>query len=320
MSKDALIRTLQKSLRHKYIIHSKIGEGGYGLVYKATQSCTGHPVAIKTIKFIDSLDEHARKQQIDRFEREVQMCSEISHPNIVKVLDRGATKENIPFAVFEYLSGETLKDYIIKENGLSVMETVNLMGQVLEALIYIHAKGIIHRDLKPHNIKVVRKGSRSYIKVLDFGIGIFSNRSHNNYKMSNDAGEYSIGTPLYSAPEQLRGEPSTEKSDLYAWGLIFLECITGEPVMKGNNIADIIKLQLNAESIQIPNILVNHPLGVLLRIVLQKNTTDRVCSARQILNELSVINFRTIVDVINQHQNITSLAEESVTINLPITY
>jgi len=320
MSKDALRHKLQKSLRHKYIIHSKIGEGGYGLVYKATQICTGQPVAIKTVKFIDGLDECTRKQQIDRFEREVQMCSEISHPNIVKVLDRGATKANIPFAIFEYLSGETLKDYIIKENGLSVMETVNLMGQVLEALICIHAKGIVHRDLKPNNIEVIRRGSRSYIKILDFGTGIFSNRSHNNYKNSTDVGEYGIGTPLYCAPEQLRGEPSTTKSDLYAWGLIFLECITGEPVMKGNNIADIIKLQLNTDSIQIPNAIVNHPLGVLLRIVLQKNAKDRVCSARQILKEFSEINFRTIVDVINQHQNITSLAEESVTLNLPITY
>ena len=320
MKNNKLIHILQKSLRQNYIIHSKIGEGGYGIVYKATQICTGHPVAIKTIKIIDDLDEHSRKQQIDRFEREVQICSEISHHNIVKVLDRGATKENIPFAVFEYLSGETLKDYIIKENGLSVMETVNLMGQVLEALIYIHAKGIIHRDLKPHNIEVVRKGSRSYIKVLDFGIGVSSNLIHEDYCKDTTDCEQIIGTPLYSAPEQLRGEPSTTKSDLYAWGLIFLECITGEPVMKGNNIADIIKLQLNTDSIQIPNIIVNHPLGVLLRIVLQKNATDRVCSARQILNEFSEINFRTIVDVINQHQNITSLAEESVTINLPITY
>ncbi|SHJ30268.1 serine/threonine-protein kinase [Aquimarina spongiae] len=183
-----------------YSIIEKIGEGGYGIVYKAKQISTGQTVAIKILKFKEIPDQKSIKQQIARFDRETKLCAEINHPNIVKLLDKGFTANQEPFAVFEYISGQTLKDLITLHNGLSADETGVLMGQVLDALVAAHAKGIIHRDLKPHNIMVTQTGTRSHIKILDFGIGIFTHDFRtDDYKDITLTHEV-IGTPAYSSP------------------------------------------------------------------------------------------------------------------------
>ncbi len=310
MNTEHISDTINPLIHKNYTIHTKIGEGGCSYIYKAVQKSTGQTVALKTIKFVDGVDEQTRKQQVARFEREIQLCAEINHPNIVRILDRDYTVSNEPFVVFEYLKGDTLKDLLLKENGLSATDTANLMGQVLDALVCIHAKGIVHRDLKPQNIIVAKTGARSFIKILDFGIGTYTpSFQHNDYKTLT-INEQVVGTPAYSAPEQLRGEPSTEKTDIYTWGLIFLECLTGIPVMKGNSVADIFHLQLNANNITLPHAIASHPLGDLLKIVLQKKPNDRVYNAQQLFDEFSKINFQTIVGKISHHQHYSPINED----------
>jgi TOMM system kinase/cyclase fusion protein len=299
-----------------YILLEEIGEGGFGAVYKAEQISTGQLVAIKTLKLKEYPDPHRKKQHIARFEREARICAEINHPHIVRLLDKGSSDADEPFVVFEYILGQTLKDLILQTGGLPVPEVAELMGQVLDALICAHAKGIVHRDLKPHNIMVTKTGSKSHVKVLDFGIGAFTNDVRNADTKNLTLTQEVLGTPMYCAPEQLRGEPPTVKSDLYAWGLILIECLTGEPAMQGNSIAEIFQQQLNNSNVPLPPSISDHPLADLLRRVLNKNTQLRAGEASYVFDEYLKINFNNLVGKIQTtHFSLLSSPEGITRIN-----
>ncbi|OJJ15044.1 TOMM system kinase/cyclase fusion protein [marine bacterium AO1-C] len=280
-----------------YTIVDKIGEGGFGIIYKATQVNTGQQVALKVLK-VDS-DTMPDPQQIQhrkaRFAREVQLCAQLRHPHIVQLLDQGETNEKAPFAVFEYVEGTNLKKYIIQNGELSAQITELFMGQILDALACAHGQGIVHRDLKPQNIMVAQTGAAPHIKVLDFGIGAFTHEYRPNDYKSLTLTKEMVGTPSYSAPEQLRGEPPTTKSDLYAWGLILLECLTGQTVVDGNSLAEIFKQQLDNANIALPAAIIGHDLAPLLRRVLDKNPRTRAGDATKLYDEYKEINFNTIV-------------------------
>ena len=278
-----------------YTLAEKIGEGGYGYVYLGEQGSTGQKVAIKLLKLSEDLDDQKRKYQIARFERETQLCAEVNHPHIVKLLDKGYSDEEVPYAVFELVEGETLKNRIVRKGGLSAEETGELMGQVLDALAAAHAKGIVHRDLKPHNIMIMETGSQPQVKILDFGIGAFTREFRSNDYQSLTLTREVMGTPAYSAPEQLRGEPATVKSDLYAWGLTVVECLTGQPVMKGDSVAEVFQQQLNSENITLPPGIAGHPLADILRRALHKNARLRAGVAGELLQDFKKVNFSSLV-------------------------
>lgn len=278
-----------------YTLLEKIGEGGFGLVFKAKQSNTGQLVAVKVLKNDLGIDEQKRKHQQARFERETQLSARINHPHIVKLLDKGHTEKGELFAVFEYVAGETLKDYIIRNGALSAVETGVLMGQALDALVCAHEQGIVHRDLKPQNLMVSQTGSQRHIKILDFGIGAFTHEYRTKDYKSLTLTKEMVGTPSYSAPEQLRGEPPTVKSDLYAWGLILIECLTGKTVMEGDSIAEIFQQQLQTQNVPIPAAILDHPLASLLRRVLEKNPQNRAGDAAKLYEDYIDINFSSIV-------------------------
>jgi len=296
-----------------YACIEKIGEGGYGLVYKAEQMSTGQTVAIKTIKFKDGTAVQKRNQQLARFERETKLCAEINHPNIVQLLDKGYSDKGEPYAVFEYIEGETLKEFILRNNSLPAPEMAVLMGQVLDALVCAHAKGIVHRDLKPHNIMVSKLGSKYHTKILDFGIGAFTHDFRSVDYRSLTVTQDVLGTPTYSAPEQLRGEAPTVKSDLYAWGLIVIECLTGKPVMDGGSIAEVFQQQLMPSNVPIPPAIVGHDLAHLLRRVLEKNPRNRAGDVESIFKEFEKINFNRLTgDIVIQRKVVTSFEEATV--------
>ena len=297
-----------------YTIVDKVGEGGFGLVYKAKQTNTGQLVAIKVLKNTQEVDELRKTHQKARFERETQLSAQMSHPHIVKLLDKGYTDIGEPFAVFEYIAGLTLKDYIIQHGGLNATETGELMGQVLDALASAHEQGIVHRDLKPQNLMVTKTGTKNHIKILDFGIGAFTQEYRTKDYKSLTLTKEMVGTPSYSAPEQLRGEPPTVKSDIYAWGLILIECLTGRTVMEGDSIAEIFQRQLQAAHVPIPSAIVGHPLANLLRRVLEKNPQQRPGDATQLYEDYKTINFNTIVGKITQAPT-EQFADEDVTID-----
>jgi len=303
----------QFSTINNYAYLDRIGEGGYGLVFKAEQLSTGQVVAIKTIKFKEGISEQKKNQQLSRFERETKLCTEINHPNIVQLLDKGYSDNGEPYAVFEYIDGETLKEFILRNNGLIASEMAALMIQVLDALVCAHAKGIVHRDLKPHNIMVSKLGSKYHTKILDFGIGAFTHDFRSVDYQSLTVTQDVLGTPTYSAPEQLRGEAPTVKSDLYAWGLIVIECLTGKPVMDGGSIAEVFQQQLMPSNVPIPPAIVGHDLGNLLRRVLEKNPRNRAGDVESVFKEFEKINFNTLTgDIAIQRKSVTNFEDVTV--------
>lgn len=272
-----------------YTLIAQLGEGGAGIVYRARQHSTGQEVALKLLR-----ERECTARARARFERETQLCAHLHHPHIVRLLDKGETADGQLFAVFEYVPGETLKDLLVRQGALTALETGELMGQVLDALACAHEQGIAHRDLKPQNVMVSHTGSRAHVKILDFGIAAFAAERTQGTGTSLTLTQENLCSPSYCAPEQLRGEPPTIKSDLYAWGLLFIECLTGRPAIAGKTMAEIFHQQLSIVDVPLPGALAEHPVGTLLRRVLAKNPAERAGQAALLYEQFSSINLANI--------------------------
>lgn len=290
----------QENIKHffvsdDYVLLEKIGEGGFGEVYKAKKINTGQYVAIKFLKLNPDYDKEKKSRYLERFNREVLLASQLQHPNIIRLLDKGQCDGDLVYAVFEYADGQSLRDYLNDCGKISAVDAVDVMGQVLDALSHAHENGIVHRDIKPSNIMLLNIGAKIHVKILDFGIGALLHDARSmDYKTITLAQE-SLGTPSYSAPEQLRGEPPSAKTDLYVWGLVFIECMTGNPAMSGSSLASIFHKQLSPSNVPLPIEIVGHPLAALLQRVLQKKPAERMESAAAVYGELQRINVGNIL-------------------------
>ena len=272
-----------------YEILSELGQGSFGQVYKARQLSTGQIVAVKLLRMTRVGDDGDVRNRIERFRRETRVCAELSHPNIVRLIDSGETADGALYTVFEFVPGGTLKDVLLAEGPLGVAEAVHLMAQVLDALSCAHARGVVHRDLKPENIMVTKTGARRNALVLDFGLGGFARDADAWMQPRITATQEALGTPCYAAPEQLRGEPPSTCSDLYSWGLILLECLTGDIPVRGASIQEVVMKQLGPEPVAIPQWLRNHRLGRVLELVTAKRAEKRDVAIDRLLQMLTTI-------------------------------
>ncbi|HLO95905.1 MAG TPA: serine/threonine-protein kinase, partial [Burkholderiaceae bacterium] len=202
-----------------------LGRGGSGAVYKALQVSTGQVVALKFPHADPRQDGRIACQLRHRLHHEMRLCATLHHPHIVRLVDQGLAQDGQPFCAFEYVPGDTLSEHLRRHGALPITEATALMERLLDALVWLHARRITHRDLKPQNVMVFSSGASLHPKVLDFGIAA----------CLHDPGACGAGsgTPAYCAPEQLRGQPPAPQADLYAWALLFLECLQGRPVLDG---------------------------------------------------------------------------------------
>lgn len=299
-----------------YQIIRSLGHGASANVYLAKQDSTDQEVAIKVLRVEFGISDQQRKRVYDRFDREAQVCAALKHPHIVRLIDKGQTDSHLLFAVFEYVPGITLKEYLLQNGALSAPITGQIMSQIIDALAAAHQLGIAHRDLKPSNIMLNTQGATIHAMVLDFGISAFVN---DNTDKQLTMTQESLGTPSYSAPEQLRGEPPTNKSDLYAWGLVMLECLTGKPAVTGNSVAEIFHKQLSPLCVPIPSSLAAHPLASLLGKVLNKNVIERADDAKHIYAELQAINLSTLVGSLVDSSPVTAVEDADLTQTLTST-
>lgn len=273
-----------------YTLETLLGTGSYGVVFLASDDKNQQKVAIK----IARVDDDARR--IERFQRETVLCGRLRHPSIVQLLGDGMSGPFV-YGVFEYVPGITLKQLLQQEGALEAVEAGRLMMQVLDALACAHQVGIVHRDLKPENIMIATYGVVRHAKVLDFGISTLVPDFRDPHFKNITHADECLGTPTYSAPEQLRGEAPCTQSDLYAWGLIFLECLTGRPAFEGASTADIFYQKLVPQEIMLPKGVASHPVASLLRKALRKKRDERSQSAQALLLELSRIRLDDLVDV-----------------------
>jgi eukaryotic-like serine/threonine-protein kinase len=225
---DTLLNTLFDG---RYRILRKLGTGGMANVYLAEDEVLGRRVAIKILN-----DRHAGDDQfVERFRREAKNAAGLSHPNIVSIYDRGEA-EGTYYIAMEYLDGRSLKELIVQRGPAPVNVAIDYARQILAAIRFAHRHGIVHRDIKPHNVLVDGEGR---LKVTDFGI------ARAGASQMTEAGSI-IGTAQYLSPEQAKGAPVDQTSDLYSVGVVLYELLTGVVPFSGETPVEIAMKHLSS--------------------------------------------------------------------------
>src|ERR671914_1894480 len=271
---DTLINTVFDG---RYRVLRKLGSGGMANVYLAEDEELGRRIAIKILN-----ERHAADEQfIERFRREAKNAAGLSHPNIVQIYDRGEA-EGTYYIAMEYLEGQTLKELAGVRGPLPVRDAIAYTRQILAALRFAHRKGIVHRDIKPHNALIDDDGR---LKVTDFGIARAGPASQ-----MTEAGSI-IGTAQYLSPEQARGGPIDQRSDLYSVGVVLYELLTGTVPFTGDTPVEIAMKHLSsvpeppsARRAEIP-----HPLDLVVLRALAKDPDERYASAEEMDADLARI-------------------------------
>jgi len=233
-----------------YRLEAKLGEGGMGVVYRALDTHLDRPVAIKVLRAQAVADEERKK----RFVQEAKAASALNHPNIITIHDINAAG-GVDFIAMEYVEGKTL-DGAMGRKGLSVGETLKYAVQITDALVKAHGEGIVHRDIKPGNIMVTADG---LVKVLDFGLaklteegpGVAQADLPARASMKEEAPETEegaiLGTVAYMSPEQAEGKPVDARSDIFSFGSVLYEMLTGRRAFQGETKMSVLAAILREE-------------------------------------------------------------------------
>ncbi|HEY9720017.1 MAG TPA: serine/threonine-protein kinase, partial [Trichormus sp.] len=220
-------------IAERYKVMSRIGSGGFSVVYLAIDNKLKRQVAIKLLHAFLQESEELMK----RFRRETELTARLQHPNLAVIYDSGALSNGQPYIAMEYLQGVTLEEVIASEKRVSVARTVKIVAQICDALNYAHKAGVIHRDLTPRNIFVLEDDS---IKIIDFGLAFCFDGS----RSLTSPGDI-IGTPQFMSPEQCRGEPVDRRADIYSVGLIMQYMLSGVKPVDGDNVFQVVAKQVN---------------------------------------------------------------------------
>ncbi|HEV8610295.1 MAG TPA: serine/threonine-protein kinase, partial [Thermoanaerobaculia bacterium] len=269
-----------------YEIVSALGAGGMGEVYRAKDPRLGREVAIKVLPASFSKD----PDRLRRFEHEARAAGVLNHPNITAVYDIGS-HDGAPYVVTELLEGETLRSRLAA-GALSARKALDYAIQIARGLAAAHEKGIVHRDLKPENLFVTKDGR---VKILDFGLAKLKQPEPGTEKetelptgtMGTEPGVV-LGTMGYMSPEQVRGQPADRRSDLFSFGAILYEMLSGQRAFRGDTAADTITAILTKEppDLSQTNREIHPGLDRILRHCLEKNPEERFESARDLAFDL----------------------------------
>lgn len=268
----------------QYTLEEKLGEGGMGAVYRARHALLRRATAIKMISS-SNIGEGA----LARFEREVQITSQLNHPNTIAIYDYGRTAEGVFFYAMEYLEGTNLQDLVERFGPLPEGRVIHILRQVCGSLAEAHSKGLIHRDIKPANILLtVRGGIPDFVKVLDFGLVKPTGGSGGEARLTKS--DALVGTPLYLSPEGIERPGTVDlRTDIYAIGAVGYFLVSGKPVFDGESIMDIC-LQHLREPPEAPSKrlgrAISHTLESVLLACLAKKPEDRPATARALSDEL----------------------------------
>ena len=202
---------------------NKIGEGGCSVVYCGVNISMNCKVAIKLPK--PGNDELQNNNLSELLNKELEICGKLNHPNVVKLLYKGETSSRVPYGVFEYIRGVSLREYLVTKEALPLKNMGIIMLQVLNALSYIHSKGMIHGDLKPENIIICEEDDGLNIRLIDFGASSSVTEDTSDTIIASQC--LKIGSPKYMFEDMWKDKSPTYKSDIFAWGIIFAEYIIG---------------------------------------------------------------------------------------------
>lgn len=248
-----------RELLDGFLVGPSLGHGGFGNVYLGVHVRTGERAAIKVLRVQPNIPPLTWSRQVAHFEREAQLAGELRHLHIVRLLHYGRTSRDVPYAIYEYLPGETLRQTLASRGPLPLPLAVEIMGQVLSGLACAHRDNIVHCDIKPDNVMLLDLQGKPHVKILDLGSG---------QQTLEGSAHGTGGTPRYCSPEYLGGATGTPGVDLFAWGVVFIEALTGQP------------------SSRVPDQMSYHPLAPLLADVLHQDVCIRSTSADKTLKRL----------------------------------
>jgi serine/threonine protein kinase len=263
-------------IAQRYELEELVGTGGMSSVYKARDRLLERLVALKILHPHHSSDE----EFVERFRREARSVAQLSHPNIVTVIDRG-DDDGRQFIVFEYVEGENLKEVVTREGALPLRRALELALQVGRGLAFAHSQGLVHRDVKPQNVLM---NGEDQAKVTDFGIA----RS-----IDVDAGVTQTGTVLgtssYIAPEQASGGDITPQTDVYSFGVVLFELLTGEVPFPGESFVAVAMKHINDPVPDLRELRAEIPprLAAAVQRALAKDPKQRFASMDDLVAELS---------------------------------
>ncbi len=259
---------------NRYIVVKELGEGGMANVYLAIDSILKREVAVKVLRnelASDSIN-------LQRFQREAEAITNMSHPNIVEVYDVGQ-ENGKNYIVMEYVHGPTLRQLIKQRGALNQDEAINIMKQLVSAVSHAHRNGIIHRDIKSQNVMVKDDGT---VKLSDFGISIVKGEA--DLTQTNTV----MGTVHYLAPELAKGAAATVQSDIYSLGIVFYEMLTGDVPFRGETAVEIALKHMHET---VPSVREFNPLlpqsveNIITRATAQ-NPAKRYLTAEDMYNDL----------------------------------
>lgn len=261
----------------RYEIQDVLGGGGMSKVYGAMDTILNRKVAVKMIQVPAS----ERQATIDRFEREVQNTTQLSHPNIVSVLDVGE-EDDCFYLVMEFIEGTTLSEYIKTHGPISPEKAIGYIKQVMQGIQHAHEQGIVHRDIKPQNIMI---DPNDTLKIVDFGIA--KALSESTMTQTNHV----IGTVQYLSPEQAKGEKTGERTDIYSIGIVLYEMLTGAAPFHGETAVSIAIKQIQEP---VPNVTEHHPdipqalSNVILRAT-EKEPVNRYVTVSEMAHDVATV-------------------------------
>ncbi len=268
-----------------YRLLERIGEGGIANVYRARHALLKRPCAVKLLKPARSSDE-----MIARFEREVQLVSTVSHPNVVEIYDYGHSGGSFYYAM-EYLDGINLAQLVEREGAVPLARALPILRQICAGLAAAHAAGLVHRDVKPENIMICRRGvENDVVKILDFGLVKSTTQEHSrNLTRSLRI----LGTPLYMAPERLRDPADADaRADIYAVGAVAFFLLSGRKMFEGADDLALSSRILNEEPPRVSSVATQPipvELDLLVQSCLEKDRAHRPQRAADLLEALDAI-------------------------------
>ena len=284
---DALLPTTGV-LKEQYEVTGLLGEGGFGAVFRAVQHPLGREVAIKVM-----YPGHSERTR-ERFLREAQAVASLTHPNVVTVYDYGLIDHLRPFIVMEVMEGLTLQEELAQNGPIAPERAIHLMLEGLEALAEAHGRGLIHRDLKPDNLYICQPAPRrETLRILDFGIALMTTTAdlvaaHDDTAPGGPrltpTGQ-KVGTPHYLCPEYFEEGTVSPAMDVYAMGLVFVEMMSGEPVIRARNFYGCVMMHLKGK-LKFPPEIDDGPLGPVVRAATERSPKKRYPDASAFLEGL----------------------------------
>jgi len=265
----------------KYEVVKELGRGNMGVVYEGHDPFADRKVAIKVCSLGGGQDGQSDRLTRKLFFNEAHTAGALDHPNIVSVLDAGE-EEGQPYIVLELLDGAvTLKNYIDRDNLLSVERILEVLYHCAKALDYAHRRGVIHRDIKATNIMLSADGE---VKICDFGIA-----QHAQGEQTQVMGV--LGSPRYLSPEQAREEEVTKQTDIYSLGVVAYELLTGRPPFQASGLSKLVHQIQFEEPVSIRELRPEVPesLEAIVKRAMAKNLEDRYATGQELATDLAAL-------------------------------